>query len=84
MNPTLNEYQSLFISTDSNKADLGILLNACEDYMLNRKTAEKIISGVVEAVKDWRELAIRLEISKREMYVFAGVLDKRIIKETVS
>lgn len=77
MNPTLNEYQSLLISATSNKASLSILLDACEDYMLNRKTAEKIISEVVEAVKGWRELATRLSISKREADMFAGVLDAR-------
>lgn len=77
MNPTLNEYQSLLVSSTSNKAELSILLDACEDYMLNRKTAEKIISEVIEAVKGWRELATRLGIPKREMDMFAGVLDTR-------
>lgn len=42
MNPTLNEYQSLLISADSNKAGLSILLDACDDYMLNKKTAERL------------------------------------------
>lgn len=79
MNPTLNEYQSLLISADSNKADLNVLLGACEDYMLNRKTAEKIVSEVIDAVKNWREVAVRLGISKREMDMFAGVLDERCI-----
>ena len=74
---------SLLISADSNKADLSILLDACEDYMLNRKTAEKIILEVIDAVKNWRELAIRLGLSKREMEMFAGVLDERIITEIV-
>ena len=77
MNPTLNEYQSLLISSTSNKADLSVLLDACEDYMLNRKTAEKIVSEVVEAVKEWREIAIRQGVSKREIDMFSGVLDKR-------
>ena len=77
MNPTLSEYQSLLVSLTSNKAELSILLDACEDYMLNRKTAEKIISEVIEAVKGWRELATRLSISKREADMFAGVLDGR-------
>ena len=77
MNPTLNEYQSLLISSTSNKADLSVLLDACEDYMLNRKTAEKIVSKVVEAVKEWREIAIRQGVSKREIDMFSGVLDKR-------
>jgi serine/threonine-protein kinase HipA len=51
------------------------LLDACEDYMLNRKIAEKIISEVIKAVKGWRELATRLGGSKREIDMFAGVLD---------
>ena len=80
MNPTLNEYQSLLISSTSNKADLSILLDACEDYMLNRNTAEKIISEVIEAIKGWRELATRLGISKREMDMFSGVFDKPILR----
>ena len=77
MNPTLNEYQSLLISSTSNKADLSVLLDACEDYMLNRKTAEKIVSEVVEAVKEWREIAIRQGVSKSEIDMFSGVLDIR-------
>lgn len=77
MNPSLNEYQSLLISSASNKADLKILLNACEDYMLNRKMAERIISEVVEAVKDWQTLAMRIGISKREMEMFSNVLNSR-------
>ena len=77
MNPTLNEFQSLLVSSTSNKAELGILLDTCEDYMLNRKIAEKIISEVIEVVKGWREMATRLGISKREMGIFAGVLDER-------
>ncbi len=79
MNPTLNEYQSLLISSTSNKADLSILLDACDDYMLNRKTAGKIISEVIEAVKEWRGLAVRQGISKREMDMFSGVLDGRVL-----
>ena len=77
MNPTLDEYQSLLVSSTSNKAELGILLDTCEDYMLKRKIAEKIISEVIEVVKGWREMATRLSISKREMELFAGVLDAR-------
>lgn len=77
MNPTLNEYQSLLITSVSNKADLHILLDACEDYMLGRKVAENIIMEVVNAVKDWRSLAVRLGISKREIDLFSSVLDSR-------
>lgn len=81
MNPTLNEYQSLLISADSNKADLSILLDACESYMLNFKSAKKIVSEVIDAVKNWRELAIRLGLSKRELEMFAGVLERRIKRD---
>ena len=77
MNPTLNEYQSLLISADSNNANVNVLLGACEDYMLNRKNAEKIVSEVIDAVKNWRDLAIRLGLSKREMEMFAGVFERR-------
>lgn len=77
MNPTLNEYQSLLISSATNKADLRFLLGACEDYMLNLKIAEKIISEMVEVVKNWRGLAIRFGISKREMDMFGEMLDER-------
>lgn len=53
------------------------MLDACEDYMLNRKTAEKIILEVVEVVKGWREIAIRQGVSKSEIDMFSGVLDIR-------
>lgn len=77
INPILNEFQSLLVSSTSNKVELGILLDTCEDYMLNRKIAEKIISEVIEVVKGWREMATRLGISKREMELFSEVLDAR-------
>ena len=80
MNPTLNEYQSLLITSTSNKADLHILLDACEEYMIGRKVAEGIIQEVVCAIKDWRSIAIRLGISKREMDMFTGVLGYLIFK----
>lgn len=70
-----NEYQSLLISATSNMADLSILLDAYGDYMLNRKTAEQIISEIANVVKEWRELATRLGISTREMEMFSVVLD---------
>ncbi|MEG1289785.1 MAG: HipA domain-containing protein, partial [Bacteroidales bacterium] len=49
INPTLNEYQSLFISNNSNRADLSILLDACESYMLTRDIATQIILEVATA-----------------------------------
>ena len=75
MNPTLNNQQSLLISESSCESDLVILIDACENYMLSRDTAEKIISEVVDAMKDWRRIAIRLNISKREIDLFSQRFD---------
>jgi serine/threonine-protein kinase HipA len=77
MNPTQNEFQSLLISSSSNKADLSILLNSCEDYMIKREVATYIISEVVAAVKKWRSLALKLGISNREMELFGQIFDER-------
>ncbi len=78
MNPTLNDHQSLLINSKTNKADLSILLASCEEYMLTLEVAKGIINEVVAAVKDWRVLANRLGIAKREMSLFEGVFDSRI------
>lgn len=78
MNPTLNEYQSLLISNSSSKADLAILSDACEDYMLPQDVATKIISEVVAAVKDWKALATKLGIANSEMELFGNTFNSRI------
>jgi serine/threonine-protein kinase HipA len=78
MNPTQNDYQNLLISSTSNKADLSILRNAHEEYMLDSHAAEQIISEVTTAVKEWRALATKLGIAKREMDMFSKVFDKRV------
>ena len=72
MNPTLNEYQSLLISSSSNKADLSVLLAACEEYMLTRATAERIVAEVTAAVRDWQKVAQRIGIAKREQDMFSA------------
>jgi serine/threonine-protein kinase HipA len=77
MNPTLNNHQSLLINSKTNKADLSILLDSCDEYMLTPEVATAIINEVVEAVKDWRVLANRLGIAKREMSLFEDVFDSR-------
>ncbi len=74
MNPTLNEYQSLLINSATNKSDLNILLESCEEYMLGRETAEKIIGEVKDSVKGWKEMAVRIGIPKREISLFESKL----------
>lgn len=78
MNPTPNEYQSLLISNSSSKADLAILSDACEDYMLPQDVATKIISEVVAAVKGWKALATKLGIANSEMDLFGNTFESRI------
>lgn len=78
MNPTLNEYQSLLISSYSNKADLSILLDACESYMLPLDVATGIISEVAIVVKDWKILATKLSIANSETERFGSTFNSRL------
>ncbi len=76
MNPTLNRHQSLLINGTTNSADLSVLLNSCDEYMLAPDVAKGIINEVVDAVKEWRILAGKLGIAKREIALFEGRIDK--------
>ena len=67
MNPTTNEYQSLLVTSSTNKSDLNLLLGASEEYMIGKEEAAKIIQEVTDAVKGWRRMAAMLGIAKREM-----------------
>jgi serine/threonine-protein kinase HipA len=78
INPTLSDYQSLMISGTTNRSDLLLLLDACEDYMLPRPTAERIITEVKSAMSSWRRLATQLGASKREIDFFSSKLDKTL------
>lgn len=74
MNPTTNEYQSLLITSSTNKADLNTLLEASEEYMIGKEEAARIIQEVAATVKDWRKMAATLGIAKREMELFGNKL----------
>ena len=65
--PTTNEYQSLLITSSTNKSDLNLLLEASEEYMIGKEEASRIIQEVTAAVKGWRRIAASLGIAKREM-----------------
>ena len=78
MNPTLNEYQSLLINSSTNKSDLNELLNSCEEYMLQKQSAQQIISEVQNAVKEWQSLATRLGIAKSEQERFVVVFERQV------
>lgn len=76
MNPTLNEYQALMINSSTNQANLNILLDSSKEYMIGRKEAEAIIDEVKSGVSQWKPVANRLGISKREMAVYEQVYQR--------
>lgn len=76
MNPTMNEYQALMINSSTNQADLNILLDSSKEYMIGRKEAEAIIDEVKSGVSQWKPVANRLGISKREMTVYEQVYQR--------
>ena len=47
-----------------------MLLESCEDYMINRKVAQGIIKDVQTAVSNWEALAKQLQIPQREQAMF--------------
>lgn len=78
LNPTLNNYQSLLINSWTNESSLSLLLDSCEEYMIEKDRARQIISEVVSAVGQWKNVATRLGIAKREMDMFEQVYGKKI------
>ena len=78
MNPTLSSYQSLLINNTTSEANLGILLEASEEYMLPREVARSIIDEVCEALDGWQSLATRLGISQREISFFEDRWDRGV------
>ena len=78
MNPTLNTHQSLLINSKTNVSDLSVLVNSCDEYMLTAQIAKNIINEVVDAIKDWRIIANKIGISKREISLFENVFEGRI------
>lgn len=60
----------------TNQADLNILLDSSEGYMIGRKEAEAIIDEVKSGVSQWEPVANRLGISKREMDLFEQVYQR--------
>jgi serine/threonine-protein kinase HipA len=80
LNPTLNEYQALLINSSTNRADLQVLLDSSDEYMIGYEEANHIIHEVKDGVNRWKSTAHRLSISKREMDMFAQVY-QRVLAE---
>ena len=78
LNPTNMTTQSLLISSNSNDASLTVLLDACKEYMLDRKEAEAIIQEVKKGVSSWRLTANQCQIPKSEQDRFAQRFEKAV------
>ena len=68
----------VLINSSTNKSDLNELLNSCEEYMLQKQSAQQIISEVLNAVKEWQSLATRLGIAKSEQERFVVVFERQV------
>lgn len=75
LNPTFNDHQSLLINATTNRSDLQLLLASSEEYMISKEEATHIIEEVKDGVSQWRSMATRLGIAKREMDLFAQVFE---------
>ena len=70
INPTNSRYQSLLINNETNESNLDTLLDSCEDYLIKKDTAQSIIEEVSNALKDWKNDAVRLGIPSKEIDFF--------------
>ena len=71
LNPTINRYQGIMITRDTNESDLDALLKAAEDYFIPKTEAEEIIKSVKDALKDWSKVAKRLGAQERDINLFS-------------
>lgn len=75
INPSNEEYQSLLISRDTSKADLKVLINSSEDYMIGEEEARGIVEDIQTKFKDWRDIAKTLQIPRSEIQLFENRFD---------
>ena len=79
INPTLSEYQSILINSSTNEANLQILLDSSEEYMVSKEEARVIISDVIRNISEWRTIAADLGINRREIDMFRQVFSKELL-----
>jgi len=63
LNPTTGSHQCLLINRQTEKSDIEILRQSCENYLLERREADEIIAQIFEAKNDWKNVAKNGEIS---------------------
>lgn len=75
INPTNNRSQALLISKDSSMADLKTLMDASDDYMIDKEDAKSIIYDVQMKFRDWRKVARQLQIPNMEITTYEDRFD---------
>ncbi|NLO69746.1 MAG: hypothetical protein GX102_02100 [Porphyromonadaceae bacterium] len=63
----IDDHQSLLISSNSNEANMDILSDASEEYLLDRKRAGRILHQVTHSQREWEAIAKRLQIPEQEI-----------------
>lgn len=75
INPGATSHQCLLIDGYTELSDINALLAASDNYMLERQEATEIIEEVRAAIKDWQQVATRLQISSRLLDAYSGRWD---------
>lgn len=57
---------STYIDFDNNDASIELALSVIEEFRISYKTANQIIEEVKNAVANWREVATKFDLSKKE------------------
>ena len=78
INPTLSDYQSLLINSETSKADLNTLLSSSKEYMIGPARGREIIGEVKAAMEGWEKHAVSLGLSKRDINTFADRINSRL------
>ena len=75
VNPGAKHCQCLLIDSYTDQSDIGALLSASENYMLEKQEAGAVIEEVRDAVKDWRKTATELQIHPRLLESYSARWD---------
>ena len=75
INPGAKSSQCLLIDHNTEQSDINSLFHASEFYMLEHNEAADIIGEVRSAIKDWKTIANRLQISTKALEPYSSRWD---------
>ena len=76
INPGAKSHQCLLIDSWTERSDINALLSASESYMLERQEATVIVEEARDAIKDWREVAVELQMPLSLLESYSARWDK--------